>query len=99
MGHALEDFSAFLLGNTAGNTDQQVRVSDFLLSELAKEAENLLLGLGSNGTGVQQDKIRLFHVKNRSIATGSEKLLHDLGVTLVHLAAKGFYKHTLIHKR
>jgi len=60
MRHAPENFFSFLLGDAAGNGNPHLRPGQFPLFNLPEKAEYLLLGLGPDAAGVQDNKIRAF---------------------------------------
>ena len=63
----------------------------------AKATVRLVRGLAADAAGVDHHHIGLFGLIGLDIGMLAKKLGHDLGITLIHLAAKGFNVEKLGH--
>ncbi|MNE80131.1 hypothetical protein D3C80_1766740 [compost metagenome] len=79
----------FLLRHTAADTQQQARLLQLQRFEMAQLPEYFILGILADGTGIQQNDIRIVPVFHGQIAHLLQHTLHRLGVMLIHLAAVG----------
>ena len=59
IGRPLADFGAFLAGHTAANADDQIRILLFQVLPAAQLMKDLFLRFFPNGTGVEQQHVRL----------------------------------------
>ena len=88
IGRTLDDGGAFLAGHAATHTDHHPLFFEVL--DAAEVGEHLLLGLLTDGAGVEEDQVGLFGVVGRGVAFGG---VHDVGhfvrVIFIHLAAIG----------
>jgi hypothetical protein len=90
-GCALADRRAFLAGDAAADTNDQVRVFLFEGLPAAKLVEHFFLGFLANRTGIKQDDVGVFFVLGRLQAMAvHEQILHARRVVLIHLTAMCF---------
>ncbi len=81
---------AFLLGNTAPHSENQVRIAILEWLEPAQVAVSLANGLVAHCAGVEQDQAGLVGLSYLVVADTAEQVDNPLRVNHVHLTAKGF---------
>ena len=87
-----------LLHHAACNTYREVlSLGHFFLFKLTQGAEESLVGIVSNGTGVEEDQISVLSLFGRNESFLYKHTCHDLRVMLVHLASESLYKKCLTH--
>ena len=86
----LEQLILPALGHAAHHAVNHVRAVPLLLGQQAHLPQCLLFRLLPDGTGIEQDDVRLILAVRHGIALLHEHAGHLLGVPLVHLAAVGF---------
>lgn len=86
---AAEDGLAFLLGDTAADADDEVRICVFEFTEPTEEAVDFVLGIVADGAGVDDDERGVVRGFGEGIAVRFEHALHFKAVVLVHLATVG----------
>ena len=83
---SLADLIAFLTGDTATNTNNQIWFLFFELSPTTQLMKELFLGLFPNRTGIHQKDISLFRVVRQFQSMSlAEQISHTGGIVLVHL--------------
>ena len=89
---------AFLAGDTTADTDNDGGIGVFQFAPLAQLGEDFLLGLFTNGAGIEQQHIRVFGRVGQLHTVRSREHVHHLGgVVLVHLTPVGLYKNFAGH--
>ena len=91
---ARNDVFAFLRGDTAAHTDQQIRVFLFQLADTTEVGEDFFLRFFADGAGVQQDDVGGGHVVGFfETALLAQDVVDFVGVVFIHLTAEGFDKY------
>ena len=99
-GRPLPQGLALLAGDTAADTDHQVRPLLLEGPPAPQGGKDLLLGLLADRAGIQQQDIRLLRAGNQFQAMGlPQHVRHARGIVLVHLAAVGLDIKLLHHER
>src|SRR5690606_3743834 len=77
-----------LLGRTAADDQQSLRVGVLELLEMAQSSVEAVVGVLTDRAGVDEDNIGGFHIVGGSHAVELEQPGDALGVVLVHLTAE-----------
>ena len=88
VAEALQDPPALLLGQAAGQDDDEVGPGGLEPSQPAQEREGLLFGLGPHRAGVDDDQVGRLRLGRRLKAAPSQQPGQPLGVVHVHLTAE-----------
>src|SRR5205823_5105034 len=83
------DLLLVLLGHAAEDADDRVRVLALVPGEAAEGGIDLLLGVGPDGAGVEQDDVRGGRLVDEGVPLAVEAADDQLAVEHVHLAADG----------
>ena len=86
----LEQLLFFTLGHAAHHAVHYMRTVPLLLGQKPHFSQSLLFRLFPDGTGVEQDDVRLILAVRHGVALLHEHAGHLFGVPFVHLAAVGF---------
>src|SRR6187402_832406 len=98
IGCALEDGIAFLRGHATADADEHRLAAGFVGLPAAELAEDFLLGLFADRTGVDQDDVSFRFVLGQLETVRCEQDVGHLGrVVLVHLAAVGLDEKLAAH--
>lgn len=87
--HAAVNPGAQMLSQTAGETDDQIRIFFLQLHQTAQFGKRLLFGFVTNRTGVDQQAVRFCGIFRLFIAAIRKQNRHLFGVVDVHLTAEG----------
>jgi len=99
--HAAVNPRAQMLGQTAGEPDDQIRIFFLQLHQAAQFGKRLLFGFLTNRTGVDQNTVRLRGIFRLFVALLRKQNRHLLGVVDVHLTAERrdmqiFFSHAVL---
>ena len=90
--HPFNQFSLIFLGHTACNAKKQMGVLVLHLLDFTDFAVHLFFGVLADGTGIQNDNVRILHLLRRLISQILQLPVDTFRVILIHLTAIGISK-------